>query len=84
MAGISIQILARGYLTWDLSKSPVAVVLVGSGFAPPILLFSIFGGAVADRLSLRKIIQYGQLGVTLIALFIGFPVLLSHKTAVSL
>ncbi len=74
MAGISIQILARGYLTWDLSKSPVAVVLVGSGFAPPILLFSIFGGAVADRLSLRKIIQYGQLGVALIALFIGFSI----------
>ena len=37
-------------------KIPVAVVLVGSGFAPYIA-FSIFG-AVADRLSLRKIIQY--------------------------
>ena len=63
MAAENIQMLARGYLAWELTKSPISVVLVGAGFAPPILLFSLYGGAVADRVSRKKVIQLGQIGM---------------------
>ena len=74
MAGVNAQMLARSYLTWELTKSPVAVVVVGSGFAPPILLLSLYGGAVADRYSKKRIIQIGQLGMVVIALVIAVSI----------
>lgn len=88
MAAVNIQMLARGYLTWELTKSPIAVVVVGAGFAPPILLLSLYGGAVADRVSRKKIIQYGQFGMLIITLFVGISistntVTVYHLTAAS-
>lgn len=88
MAAVNIQLLARGYLTWELTKSPIAVVVVGAGFAPPILLLSLYGGAVADRVSRKKIIQYGQLGMLVITLFVGISISMGtvtvyHLTAAS-
>jgi len=74
MAAVNIQMLARGYLTWELTKSPIAVVVVGAGFAPPILLLSLYGGAVADRVSRKRIIQIGQLGMLIITLFVGVSI----------
>ncbi|MDE0592729.1 MAG: MFS transporter [Dehalococcoidia bacterium] len=74
MAAVNIQMLARGYLTWELTKSPIAVVVVGVGFAPPILLLSLYGGAVADRVSRKKIIQFGQIGMLAIILFVGISI----------
>jgi MFS family permease len=74
MAALNIQMLARGYLTWELTKSPIAVVVVGAGFAPPILLLSLYGGAVADRFSRKRIIQLGQLGMLTLTMFIGISI----------
>ena len=74
MAAVNIQMLARGYLAWELTKSPISVVLVGAGFAPPILLFSLYGGAVADRVSRKKIIQLGQIGMLSIILTVGISI----------
>lgn len=74
MAAVNIQMLARGYLTWELTKSPIAVVVVGAGFAPPILLLSLYGGAVADRVSRKRIIQFGQVGMLCITLFVGISI----------
>ncbi|MBT3996057.1 MAG: MFS transporter [Chloroflexi bacterium] len=89
MAAVNIQMLARGYLTWELTKSPIAVVVVGAGFAPPILLLSLYGGAVADRVSRKKIIQFGQLGMLVITLFVGISITTGtitvyHLTAASI
>lgn len=74
MAAVNIQMLARGYLAWELTRSPIAVVVVGAGFAPPILLLSLYGGAVADRVSRKRIIQLGQLGMLTITLVVGVSI----------
>jgi MFS family permease len=74
MAAINIQMLARGYLAWELTKSPIAVVVVGAGFAPPILLLSLYGGAIADRYARKRIIQFGQLGMLAISLFVAISI----------
>ena len=67
MAGINMQMLARGQLAWELTSDVFLVALVSSGFAPPILLFSLFGGTLADRWNRRRMIQYSQLVVSLVA-----------------
>jgi len=74
MAAMNIQMLSRSYLTWELTHSPIAVVVVGAGFAPPILLLSLYGGAIADRYARKRIIQFGQLAMLVISLFIAFSI----------
>lgn len=72
MAALNMQMLARGFLSWELTKSPLMVGLTGAGFAPPILIFSLFGGAFADRFDKRRIIQFGQIGMGILGLVIAF------------
>lgn len=74
MAALNVQMLARGYLAWELTHSPIAVVAVGAGFAPPVLILSLYGGAVADRYSRKKIIQLGQIGMLVITVFIAVSI----------
>ncbi len=74
MAGVNMQMMARGYLAWDLTHSIRDVALVGAGFAPPILIFSLFGGALADRWDRKKLVQYGQLTIGLVACSVGVTI----------
>ncbi len=71
-----MQMLARGYLTYDLTGSPALLGIVSAGFALPMLLLSLFGGAFADRLERKLIIQWGQAGAALIALFVAVSITL--------
>ena len=74
MGAVNIQMVARGYLAWEISHSAISVAFIGAGFAPPVLILSIFGGVVADRLERKKILQIGQFGMFLIALAVAFSI----------
>ena len=74
MAGINMQMLARGQLAWELTGDNFYVALVGAGFAPPVLLFSIFGGVLADSWDRKRMVQYGQLVVAVIAAGVGVSI----------
>ncbi len=60
MAGINMQMIARGYLVYDITQRPFLLGIVNAGSALPILGLSLFGGAFADRMDRRRIIQGGQ------------------------
>ncbi len=74
MGAMQMQMIARGYLTYDLTGSPALLGLVSAGFALPMLLLALFGGAFADRLERKRIIQWGQAGAALIALFVALSI----------
>ena len=74
MAAIQMQMLAQGYLVYDLTGSAALLGLVNSGFAIPMLVLALFGGALADRLDRQKIIQIGQVGFLLTALAVAVTV----------
>jgi len=80
MGANNVQMLARSQLAWELSSSPFTVGLVGIGFAPPILLFSLFGGALADRVERKRVIQAGQFASVLTSLFIALSVVTDTVT----
>ena len=80
MASVNMQFVARSQLSYDLTKSPLAVGIVGSGFAPPILLLSIFGGSISDQFNKKKIIQLGQLGMVILASIIAVSIFLEIVT----
>lgn len=68
--GISMQMVVRGYLTYEITSSPFKLGLVSAGFALPMLSLSVFGGAVADRMERKKVIQSGQALAGFLALFV--------------
>ena len=80
MASVNMQFVARSQLAYDLTKSPLAVGIVGSGFAPPILLLSIFGGSISDQFDKKKIIQLGQLGMVILASVVAISIFLEVVT----
>ena len=46
---MQMQMVARGWLVYTMSDSPMALGLVSAGFGLPMIIFSLFGGTVADR-----------------------------------
>ncbi len=71
MAAMNMQMVARGQLAWDLTHSEILTTAVGAGFAVPMLLFSMFGGAIADRVERKRLVQAGQVANTLNVLWIA-------------
>ena len=74
MGAIQMQMIAQSYLVFDLTGSPALLGLVNSGFAIPMLVLALFGGALADRLDRKKIIQIGQVAFLLTALAVALTV----------
>jgi len=71
---LNIQMVARAQLAYDLSGSALLVGVVGAAFAPPVLLFSLFGGLVADRVDRKMIMQFTQLGLAINTLFVAVSI----------
>ena len=59
---MQMQMIARGWLIFDLTSSPMALALVMLSMGIPMTTFSLVGGAVTDRVSKRAL-----LGWTLVA-----------------
>lgn len=53
--GMQMQQVGRGLLAWDLTHSFTAVGAISLSFGLPMLLFSLVGGAVADRVNKRNL-----------------------------
>jgi len=66
-AALQMNILARGYLAYDLS-GPLALGYVSLARGLPMFVFSALGGVVADRVEKRKLLIYTQSGLAGLAL----------------
>ena len=58
--GTWMQIIAQGWLVYQLSKSELALGVVGFAAALPALLITPWGGVVVDRVPLRKLMLITQ------------------------
>ena len=57
---MQMQMVARGWLVYTMTDSPMALGIVSAGFGLPMVVFSLFGGTVADRVRKRNIILVTQ------------------------
>jgi predicted MFS family arabinose efflux permease len=69
--GTWMQTLAQQWLVLQLTNSPLWLGIVGFCSAIPILVFSLFGGAVADRVDKRKLIIATQTAAMIQALVLA-------------
>ncbi len=74
MGGMQMQMLARGYLVYDLTGSASLLGFVSAGMAIPMLFLAPFGGAIADRVERKRLIQGGQFIVALLAVVVGIAI----------
>lgn len=65
--GMQMQIVGRGLLAWELTRSFTAVGAISLSFGLPMLLFSLVGGAVADRVNKRNLSLTTQIVTVLLA-----------------
>jgi len=78
LSGTWMQSVAQAWLVYSLTKSPFYLGLVAAAGSLPVLLFSLLGGIVADRIQKRNLLLITQ------ALSIVPAVLLGILTAIKL
>jgi len=69
--GTWMQMVAQGYLVYQMTHSPFALGLVGFVRAVPVFTFSLFAGVVADRVDRRKLLIVTQSLAGVFALILG-------------
>ena len=70
--GMWSLIYATLWLMHDLTDRPLMVGLVATSTAAPILLFSMWGGVVADRVNRLKLLRVTRAMFSALALLMGF------------
>ncbi len=60
LSGTWMHMTAQGWLVYSLTGSPLYLGVVSAASTLPILLFSLVGGAVADRVQKRRILIITQ------------------------
>lgn len=54
------QILTRSFLAWELTHSELSLATINLVVAIPILVASVIGGAITDRVERRQLVIIGQ------------------------
>jgi MFS family permease len=57
---MNMQIIARGWLVYTLTSSAIDLAWVTMSFMVPTVLFSLYGGVLADRMPKRRVIIWAQ------------------------
>ena len=67
LVGTWMQSTAQGYLIYQLTSSPAYLGLVGFAGGIPTILFTLFGGVVADRIPRRTLLIITQVSMLVLA-----------------
>jgi MFS family permease len=71
LVGTWMQSTAQGYLIYQITRSPFYLGLVGFVGGAPSLLFTLFGGVVADRLPRRTLLVITQTSMMILAFILA-------------
>jgi len=80
LVGSQMQNVAIDWHVWVLTRSPLALGLVGLVRIVPIVILSLVGGLVADRRDRRRVLIVTQSVMALVALALGVVTLLGRDT----
>lgn len=80
LIGTWMQNTAQAWLVWDMTHSRWLLGLVTAVSSAPMLLFSIWGGSIADRHSKRSIVMWTQTAMMILAFTFAGLVWTKHVT----
>jgi MFS family permease len=78
--GTQMQVVAINWHIYLLTRSPLALGLVGLVRVCPIIVFSLWGGIVADRHDRRRVMFAAQAGMALAAAALGLLTFFERET----
>jgi len=70
-SAMQMQMIAQGWLVYQITDSVVALGLVSAALGIPMLLFSLFGGVIADQLDKRQIMIVTQIALSVLMLILA-------------
>jgi MFS family permease len=70
-AAMNMQMIARSYLIYEITGSAAILGVLSICNALPILLFSVFGGVIADRIHKKYVLAIGLAGSAVISLAVA-------------
>ncbi len=65
--GNQMQIVAVAWQVYELTRNPISLGLIGVANLLPILLFSLIGGLVADKVDRKKLLITSQIAQAILA-----------------
>ena len=74
MFALSMELVGRGYLVYELTGAGTLLGLVSAGAALPMLFLGPVSGALSDRLERRRVIQVSQVCVAATSLFVAVSI----------
>jgi MFS family permease len=84
MTGSQMQVVALNWHVYLLTHSPLALGLVGLTRVLPIIVFSLWGGIVADRFDRRRVMACSQSALTLFSAALALLTLRGHASLAAL
>jgi len=75
-----MHLVIRGWLVYELTDSALALGLISAGAGVPILLFSLYGGVIVDRVNKRKLLIVTQSLTAIASLAIAILISLGEIT----
>ena len=78
MSSFQMQMIAQGYLVYDLTAEAKKLSFVSAASGLPMLFFSLIGGAIADKVNKKKLMQIIQILATILTLFLGVTLLIGN------
>ncbi len=67
-----MQIVAIAYQVYEITRNPVSLGLIGLANLIPILLFSLFGGLIVDRMDRKKVLIVSHGAASFLALILFY------------
>ena len=73
-APMNMQMVTRSLLIYRLSDSGAVVGYMALSGAIPMLILSLYGGAIADRVNKKKVLIVGQMASAVISIGVGLAI----------
>lgn len=77
---MQMQVVARGWLIYAMTNSPISLTWVLLSFAIPSFMFSLFGGVIADRLQKKRVMMIAQMLNCAATLIMAIIIIQGHVT----
>ncbi len=80
MIGTWIEIVAQGWLVFDMTGSAFWVGVAAAASSVPTLLLSLFGGMLVDRYPRKAVLLWSQVLLMLLSIVFGIAILVGWAT----
>jgi len=79
-SSMNMQLVARSLLIYRISDSGLVLGLAALANALPMIIGSLWGGALADRMQKKTILAYSMVGSSLISLAVAYAISVGYLT----